>query len=152
MVAATGRTHIDAALFDLGVSSMQLDRPDRGSAYAVDAPLDMRMDPSGTLTAADVLNNPLHGELARYCTSTARSGSPARSPRRCCVSVSVNRSPTVPASSPAVRDDSGGYAQDWWASAKRTFQALRIEVNSELTALSRSCPRRSDCCVSVAGR
>ncbi|NED68578.1 16S rRNA (cytosine(1402)-N(4))-methyltransferase, partial [Streptomyces sp. SID10244] len=52
---------VDAVLFDLGVSSMQLDRPDRGFAYAVDAPLDMRMNASETTTAADILNTYSHG-------------------------------------------------------------------------------------------
>src|SRR5262245_41880883 len=57
-----GLSSVDGVLFDLGVSSMQLDEPQRGFAYAVDAPLDMRMDPTGGLTAAEVLNTYPAGE------------------------------------------------------------------------------------------
>src|SRR5205809_3272204 len=61
---AENGVHADAILLDLGVSSMQLDRPERGFSYAADAPLDMRMDPSAELTAADVVNDSEENDLA----------------------------------------------------------------------------------------
>ncbi len=60
---------VAGALFDLGVSSMQLDQVERGFAYRMDAPLDMRMDPSQTKTAADILNTYSHGEIARILST-----------------------------------------------------------------------------------
>ena len=126
-------------LFDLGVSSLQLDEADRGFAYAQDAPLDMRMDQTRGLTAADVLNTYAarrpHPGAAR---PTARSGSPARSPQA--VVREREREPFTTLGPPrrarprrrsrrATRR-TGGHP------AKRTFQALRIEVNGELDALA----------------
>ena len=80
-LAANG-VRADAILLDLGVSSMQIDRPERGFSYAADAPLDMRMDPSADLTAADVVNETGERELAdifrrygeeRYARQIARA-------------------------------------------------------------------------------
>lgn len=131
----------DGILFDLGVSSMQLDVRERGFAYAEDAPLDMRMDDSDGLTAADVLNTYPAGELARILRTygeerfagpiaraivQARQTEPFTGSARL---VELLRS-TIPA--PARR--TGGHP------AKRTFQALRIEVNDELGALRRAIP------------
>src|SRR5205085_6805050 len=79
---ADNALHADAILLDLGVSSMQLDRPERGFSYAADAPLDMRMDPSAALTAADVVNDADERDLAdvfrrygeeRYARQIARA-------------------------------------------------------------------------------
>ncbi len=95
----------DAVLLDLGVSSMQIDRPERGFSYAVDAPLDMRMDPSADVTAAGIVNEAAERDLAirhasakgtprnassrrcasRSTTSSARSRPPCRPRLRCCV-------------------------------------------------------------------
>ncbi len=131
----------DGILFDLGVSSMQLDVRERGFAYAEDAPLDMRMDDSEGPTAADVLNTYPAGELARILRSygeekfarqiaraivKARETEPFTDSARL---VELLRD-TIPA--PARR--TGGHP------AKRTFQALRIEVNDELGALRRAIP------------
>ncbi len=69
---------------DLGVSSMQIDRVERGFSYATDAPLDMRMDASSDLTAADILNTWDERRLADTFRSLVRSGSVARSPARSC--------------------------------------------------------------------
>jgi 16S rRNA (cytosine1402-N4)-methyltransferase len=131
----------DGILFDLGVSSMQLDVRERGFAYAEDAPLDMRMDDSEGPTAADVLNTYPAAELARILRSygeekfsrqiaraivKARETEPFTDSARL---VDLLRD-TIPA--PARR--TGGHP------AKRTFQALRIEVNDELGALRRAIP------------
>jgi len=131
----------DGILFDLGVSSMQLDVRERGFAYAEDAPLDMRMDDSEGPTAADVLNTYAAADLARILRSygeekfsrqiaraivKARETEPFTDSARL---VDLLRD-TIPA--PARR--TGGHP------AKRTFQALRIEVNDELGALRRAIP------------
>lgn len=129
------------AFFDLGVSSMQLDQVDRGFAYRVDAPLDMRMDPSGGLTAADVLNTYSHGELAKVLKTYGDEKFAGK-----IASAVVRERETEPfdrsgrlvellyATIPAAARRSGGHP------AKRTFQALRVEVNRELDALNNVLP------------
>jgi 16S rRNA (cytosine1402-N4)-methyltransferase len=143
---------VDGILFDLGVSSMQLDERERGFAYAEDAPLDMRMDDTRGPTAADVLNSYPAADLARILRSygeekfarqiaraivRARESEPFTGSARL---VQLLRD-TIPA--PARR--TGGHP------AKRTFQALRIEVNDELGVLRRALPRAIDS-VRVGGR
>jgi 16S rRNA (cytosine1402-N4)-methyltransferase len=143
---------VDGILFDLGVSSMQLDVRERGFAYAEDAPLDMRMDDTTGPTAADVLNSYPAAELARILRSYGEEKF-ARQIARAIVReredepfagsarlVQLLRD-TIPA--PARR--TGGHP------AKRTFQALRIEVNDELGVLRRAIPRAIDS-VRVGGR
>ncbi len=139
--AADERDRIDAVLFDLGVSSMQLDRADRGFAYAIDAPLDMRMDPTTGITAADVLATYSKADLARIL----RVYGEERFAGRIAAAV-IERRERAPLRSsgelvdlirsaiPAAARRTGGHP------AKRTFQALRIEVNDELGALSRAIP------------
>jgi 16S rRNA (cytosine1402-N4)-methyltransferase len=152
VLARLGIEHVDGVLFDLGVSSMQLDLADRGFAYAQDAPLDMRMTPGVGMTAADVLNTypadrlarvlRVHGEekFARRIADAvvaARTEEPfTRSARL----VELVRD-AIPA--PARR--TGGHP------AKRTFQALRIEVNDELAVYARALPAALDA-VRVGGR
>lgn len=143
---------VDGVLFDLGVSSMQLDAAARGFAYAQDAPLDMRMDQSAGITAADVLNTYSVGNLTRilrtygeekFALQIARNIAKARDVEPWTNSarlVELIRD-TIPA--PARR--TGGNP------AKRTFQALRIEVNAELAVLERAIPAALDA-VSVGGR
>jgi 16S rRNA (cytosine1402-N4)-methyltransferase len=141
VLAEEGIEAVDAILFDLGVSSMQLDVRERGFAYAEDAPLDMRMDDTEGITAAEVLNTYPVGELARILRTygeekfarqiaravvRARDNEPFSGSARL---VELLRE-TIPA--PARR--TGGNP------AKRTFQALRIEVNDELGALRRALP------------
>ena len=89
-----GSGSVDGVLFDLGVSSMQLDRAERGFAYSQDAPLDMRMDPDAPLTAADILNTYDEARAGRDpARATARSGSPAGSPGRSSGGARATRSP-----------------------------------------------------------
>lgn len=136
---------ISGALFDLGVSSMQLDQEERGFAYKIDAPLDMRMDPSRGITAADVLNTYSHGDLARVLKTYGEekfAGKIASAVIREREKEPFTRSgrlvellyDTIPA--PARRH--GGHP------AKRTFQALRVEVNQELRALEQVIPVTAD--------
>jgi 16S rRNA (cytosine1402-N4)-methyltransferase len=131
----------DAILLDLGVSSMQLDRPERGFSYAVDAPLDMRMDPSADVTAADIVNGTDERELAsifhrygeeRYARQIARAIVKRRATEpfeRTGELVDI-----IKASIPAPARFGEGHP------AKRVFQALRIEVNDELGAVERALP------------
>jgi len=128
----------DAILMDLGVSSMQLDRPERGFSYAVDAPLDMRMDPSADVSAADLVNDAPEKELAqifrrygeeRYARQIARAVVRARPLSRTGELVDVIR-----AAIPAPARFGEGHP------AKRVFQALRIAVNDELGSLEHALP------------
>lgn len=132
---------IAGALFDLGVSSMQLDQADRGFAYKADAPLDMRMDPSQGITAADVLNTYSHGDLARVLKTYGDerfAGKIASAVLR-----ERDKEPFVNSARlvellydviPAATRRTGGHP------AKRTFQALRVEVNRELEAIENVLP------------
>ncbi|TKG62635.1 16S rRNA (cytosine(1402)-N(4))-methyltransferase RsmH [Prauserella endophytica] len=140
-----GLSHVDGVLMDLGVSSMQLDLAERGFAYARDAPLDMRMDPTSGRTAADVLNTYPLADLTRIL----RDYGEERFAHRIAKAVIAEREKepferserlvrllydTVPA--PSRR--TGGHP------AKRTFQALRIEVNGELDTLRAAVPSAID--------
>ena len=131
----------DGILLDLGVSSMQLDRPERGFSYAADAPLDMRMDPSAELTAADVVNDTNEFELAgifrrygeeRYARQIARAIVQRRAQQP--FERTADLVETIKAAIPAPARFGEGHP------AKRVFQALRIEVNDELGALERALP------------
>ena len=131
----------DAVLLDLGVSSMQLDRPERGFSYAVDAPLDMRMDPSADVTAADVVNDADERELAdifhrfgeeRYARQIAKAIVRTRGKER--YETTGQLVDTIKAAIPAPARFGEGHP------AKRVFQALRIEVNDELGAVERALP------------
>ncbi len=128
----------DVVLLDLGISSMQIDRPERGFSYAVDAPLDMRMDPSAGLSARELVNEESEKELARifkqygeerYARQIARAITQRRPLETTAELVDVIRS-AIPA--PARFGE--GHP------AKRVFQALRIAVNDELGVLERALP------------
>ena len=128
-------------LFDLGVSSPQLDDPARGFAYAQDAPLDMRMDRTRDLTAADVINGYPPAELARVLRDYGEerfahriAGAVARERDRAPITSTQRLSAIVKDAIPAATRRTGGNP------AKRTFQALRIEVNDELGTLRRALP------------
>ncbi|HYX94044.1 MAG TPA: 16S rRNA (cytosine(1402)-N(4))-methyltransferase RsmH [Geodermatophilus sp.] len=147
-----GLTEVQAVLFDLGVSSLQLDRPDRGFSYAADAPLDMRMDPSAPRTAADVVNTYPAADLARVLRvygeerfATRIAQAIARERERAPFTHTDRLAHLVRDSIPAATRRTGGHP------AKRTFQALRIEVNDELGVLERALPAALDA-LAVGGR
>jgi len=131
----------DAILLDLGVSSMQIDRPERGFSYIADAPLDMRMDPSADVTAAGIVNEAAERDLAtifkrygeeRYARQIARAIVRRRKEQpfeRTSDLVEV-----IKAAIPAPARFGDGHP------AKRVFQALRIAVNEELDSLERALP------------
>jgi 16S rRNA (cytosine1402-N4)-methyltransferase len=142
VLAAHGIPAVDGVLFDLGVSSMQLDRVDRGFSYAHDAALDMRMDPSAGLTAADVLNTYDHASLTRILREYGEERFASRIAKRIVqervtapFTTSSRLVDIVRESIPAATRRTGGNP------AKRTFQALRIEVNGELDALRHALPQ-----------
>jgi 16S rRNA (cytosine1402-N4)-methyltransferase len=143
---------VQAVLFDLGVSSLQLDRPERGFSYAVDAPLDMRMDPAGPRTAADVVNTYSPRDLARvlriygeerFASRIAAANDRERARRP--FTGTARLAELVREAIPAATRRTGGHP------AKRTFQALRIEVNDELGVLRRALPAAVDA-LAVGGR
>lgn len=143
---------VHAILFDLGVSSMQLDETDRGFAYSVDAPLDMRMDPTVGVTAADILNTYTHGEIARVLSTYGEERFAGR-----IASAVLRKRETKPFTTsgplvellyeaiPAATRRTGGHP------AKRTFQALRVEVNKELESLEKAVPAGLDA-LAIGGR
>jgi 16S rRNA (cytosine1402-N4)-methyltransferase len=135
----------DAILLDLGVSSMQLDRPERGFSYAHDAPLDMRMDPSGEQSAADIVNEASERELTRIF----RAYGEERYARQIARAIGRRRKQqpfertgelveTIKAAIPAPARFGDGHP------AKRVFQALRIAVNDELGELEEALPAAVD--------
>jgi 16S rRNA (cytosine1402-N4)-methyltransferase len=141
VLADLGVPALDGTLFDLGVSSLQLDLRERGFAYSYDAPLDMRMDSSRGPTAADVVNTYPAAELARIL----RDYGEERFARRIADRIVAERekepftttarlSELVRDAIPAATRRTGGHP------AKRTFQALRIAVNDELAVLERALP------------
>jgi 16S rRNA (cytosine1402-N4)-methyltransferase len=131
----------DAILLDLGVSSMQIDRPERGFSYAVDAPLDMRMDPSADVTAAGIVNEAAERDLAtifrrygeeRYARQIARAIVRRRKQQR--FERTSDLVETIKSAIPAPARFGDGHP------AKRVFQALRIAVNDELGSLEAALP------------
>lgn len=131
-----GVPEVDAVLLDLGVSSPQLDRPERGFSYQREGPLDMRMDQANPLTAADVVNTYSKEDLTRILTEygeerwASRIASfivEARGRRRIETTAALVK--VIKDAIPAAARRRGGHP------ARRTFQALRIEVNDELDAL-----------------
>jgi 16S rRNA (cytosine1402-N4)-methyltransferase len=152
ILADLGHQSVQGVLFDLGVSSPQLDDPGRGFSYAQDAPLDMRMNRSGQLTAAEVVNSYPPARLARVFSeygeerfarriADAIAAERAREP----ITSTMRLAEIIRASIPAPARRTGGNP------AKRTFQALRIEVNDELGSLRRALPEALDA-VAVGGR
>ncbi len=140
IVAATPAP-VMGLLFDLGVSSPQLDDPARGFAYAQDAPLDMRMDLTAARTAADIVNGYPAADLARVLRDYGEerfarriADAVVRERARTPITSTARLSAIVKDAIPAATRRTGGNP------AKRTFQALRIEVNDELGTLRRALP------------
>ncbi|MBR5177672.1 MAG: 16S rRNA (cytosine(1402)-N(4))-methyltransferase RsmH [Lachnospiraceae bacterium] len=130
---------VDGILLDLGVSSYQLDTPDRGFSYMNDAPLDMRMDKEAEKNASDIVNNYSEQELYRiirdygedrFAKNIAKHIVAARANKRIETTFELNE--IIRASIPAKVRETGGHP------SKRTFQAIRIELNRELEVLENS--------------
>jgi 16S rRNA (cytosine1402-N4)-methyltransferase len=147
-----GFPRVDGVLFDLGVSSLQLDADERGFSYSRDADLDMRMDRSAGPTAADVLNTYPPAELARvlreygeerFASRIASAVARRRAQRPLLRSAELVE--LLYEAVPAASRRTGGHP------AKRTFQALRIEVNRELDALRTALPAAVDA-LALGGR
>jgi 16S rRNA (cytosine1402-N4)-methyltransferase len=152
ILARLGRLSVQGILFDLGVSSPQLDDPSRGFSYSRDAPLDMRMDRSRELTAAEVVNTYPADQLAKVLREYGEerfarriADAVVRERSRAPLNSTIRLSEIISASIPAAARRTGGNP------AKRTFQALRIEVNGELDTLRRALPAALDA-VAVGGR
>ncbi|MCP2176966.1 16S rRNA (cytosine1402-N4)-methyltransferase [Williamsia maris] len=152
VLAETGHDTYQAGLLDLGVSSMQLDQAERGFAYSVDAPLDMRMNADDPLTAADILNTYGHGELARVLSEYGEerfagkiASTVLREREVRPFDTSARLVELLYRAIPAATRRTGGHP------AKRTFQALRIEVNGEMDSLRRAVPAALDA-LAVGGR
>lgn len=152
VLAELGLSRVQGILFDLGVSSMQLDETERGFAYSQDAPLDMRMDPTTGLTAADVLNTYSGGDITRILRQYGEEKFAQRIANRIVSERAVEPFTTsarlvdiIRESIPAAARRTGGNP------AKRTFQALRIEVNGELDVLRRAIPAALES-LAVGGR
>ena len=148
----SGRPFVSAVLLDLGVSSLQLDEQERGFAYRHDAPLDMRMDQSTGITAAQVLNTYDKADLERILREYGEerfarrvASAVVRERERQPFTTSARLVELLRATIPAASQKSGGHP------GKRTFQALRIEVNAELRALESALPQAIDA-LAVGGR
>jgi 16S rRNA (cytosine1402-N4)-methyltransferase len=152
VLTSLGFAGVEGVLFDLGVSSMQLDVAERGFAYAQDAPLDMRMDPTAGRTAGEIVNSYPVADLARvlreygeerFALRIAQAIDRAR--RAAPLTSTAELAELVRSSIPAATRRHGGHP------AKRTFQALRIEVNGELQTLRTAVPAALDA-LNVGGR
>lgn len=152
VVKSFGFEKIDAALFDLGVSSMQLDVAERGFSYSQDAPLDMRMDQTQGITAEEIVNTWSHGDLTRILRVY---GEEKFAPRiadfiirereMAPIKTTAALAALVKNAIPAAARRTGGNP------SKRTFQALRIAVNNELEVIENAIPQALDL-LNVGGR
>ncbi|MCU1692004.1 MAG: rRNA ((1402)-N(4))-methyltransferase [Frankiales bacterium] len=152
VLADLGLDRVQGVLFDLGVSSLQLDEAARGFAYAQDGPLDMRMDPTRGITAADIVNTWPGKEIARVLKqygderfASRIADAVVRERAREPFTGTARLAELVRDAVPAATRRTGGHP------AKRTFQALRIEVNDELGVLRRAIPSSIDA-LAVGGR
>ena len=152
VVNSFGFEKVDGILFDLGVSSMQLDQSDRGFSYSQDAPLDMRMDRSTGITASEIINTYAPGELVRILRTYGEEKFATRivenivkERAKAPLNSTAQLADLVKESIPAATRRTGGNP------AKRTFQALRIETNDELGAVNRAIPQALEL-LKVGGR
>jgi 16S rRNA (cytosine1402-N4)-methyltransferase len=152
VVNSFGFEQVDGILFDLGVSSMQLDQSDRGFSYSKDAPLDMRMDRSTGITASEIINTYAPGELVRILRTYGEEKFATRivenivkERAKAPLNSTAQLATLVKESIPAATRRTGGNP------AKRTFQALRIETNDELGAVNRAIPQALEL-LKVGGR
>ena len=152
VVNSFGFEKVDGILFDLGVSSMQLDQSDRGFSYSQDAPLDMRMDRSTGITASEIVNTYAPGELVRILRTYGEEKFATRivenivkERAKAPLNSTAQLATLVKESIPAATRRTGGNP------AKRTFQALRIETNDELGAVNRAIPQALEL-LKVGGR
>jgi 16S rRNA (cytosine1402-N4)-methyltransferase len=152
VLADLGLAQVHGVLFDLGVSSLQLDEAGRGFAYAQDAPLDMRMDPTTGITAEQVVNTYSGKEIARVLReygderfASRIADAIVRERAKAPLTSTARLADLVREAIPAATRRTGGHP------AKRTFQALRIEVNDELGVLRRAIPAALDV-LAVGGR
>jgi 16S rRNA (cytosine1402-N4)-methyltransferase len=152
VVNSFGFEKVDGILFDLGVSSMQLDQSDRGFSYSQDAPLDMRMDRSTGITASEIVNTYAPGELVRILRiygeekfATRIVENIVKERAKAPLNSTTQLATLVKESIPAATRRTGGNP------AKRTFQALRIETNDELGAVNRAIPQALEL-LKVGGR
>ena len=152
VVNSFGFKQVDGILFDLGVSSMQLDQSDRGFSYSQDAPLDMRMDRSTGITASEIVNTYAPGELVRILRTYGEEKFATRivenivkERAKAPLNSTAQLATLVKESIPAATRRTGGNP------AKRTFQALRIETNDELGAVNRAIPQALEL-LKVGGR
>ncbi|HEX7461302.1 MAG TPA: 16S rRNA (cytosine(1402)-N(4))-methyltransferase RsmH [Dermatophilaceae bacterium] len=148
----SARASLSALLLDLGVSSLQIDEQERGFAYRHDAPLDMRMDQSAGITAAEVLNTYAQADLERILREYGEerfakrvATAIVRERERQTFTTSARLVELLHSAIPASSQKSGGHP------GKRTFQALRIEVNAELRVLEAALPEAVDA-LAVGGR
>jgi 16S rRNA (cytosine1402-N4)-methyltransferase len=152
VVNSFGFEKVDGILFDLGVSSMQLDQSDRGFSYSQDAPLDMRMDRSTGITASEIVNTYAPGDLVRILRTYGEEKFATRivenivkERAKAPLNSTAQLATLVKESIPAATRRTGGNP------AKRTFQALRIETNDELGAINRAIPQALEL-LKVGGR
>ncbi|MQA83528.1 MAG: 16S rRNA (cytosine(1402)-N(4))-methyltransferase RsmH [Streptosporangiales bacterium] len=152
VLAGLGHRRVRGVLFDLGLSSLQVDMAGRGFAYSDEGPLDMRMDQSQELTADQVVNGYPAERLARVLRTYGEerfarriADAVARERTRGPITSTRRLSDIVRGAVPAATRRTGGHP------AKRTFQALRIEVNGELAALERALPAALDA-LALGGR
>lgn len=151
VLADLGIPGVAGILYDLGVSSMQLDRVDRGFSYSRDAALDMRMDPTAPLTAARIIAEYDEGDLRRIFFEYGEEKLSARYARKIVQARALAPIETSAQLVDLLQDATPAAVKNAGHPAKRVFQALRVEVNAELDVLRRTIPAALDA-LEIGGR